>query len=72
MFKKIIDLSINKLIINNYKILTLIVYISINFKINRIIKSYYIIIISTYLIITILFKIVIIYIINVKTFVIHV
>ena len=94
-----INLQIRKFIINNYDMTILITCTFIDFKINRIVKSYYVVIISTYTIITILFKIqnfelssekdyffqlhvtlfnfeaknnTISYIMNVKTFVMHV
>ena len=51
-----INLQTRKLIINNYNITTFITYTFVNFKINRIIKSHHIIIISIYTIITISFK----------------
>ena len=56
--KKIMtNLQIRKLIINNCDITTSITYTSINFKINRIVKSHYIVIIFAYSIIIVLFKI---------------
>ena len=94
-----IDLQTRKLIINNCDMSTFITCTFVDFKINRIVKSHHVVIISTYTIMTILFKTqnfelsneknysfqlhvtsldfetkndIIIYIINVKTFVIHV
>ena len=93
------NLQTCKLIINNYNIIIFITCTFINFKINRIVKFYYIVIISIYTIMTILFKTqnfelsneknysfqshvtfldfetknnIMTYIINVKTFIIHV
>ena len=93
------NLQTRKFIIDNCDIMTFITCTFINFKINRIVKFHYIVIISTYTIMTILFKTqnfelfneknysfqsyvtsfdfetkndIIIYIMNVKTFVIHV
>ena len=51
------NLQIRKLIINNCDITTSITCTLIDFKINRIVKSYYIIIIFAYLIMIVLFKI---------------
>ena len=57
MFEKITtNLQIRKLIINNYNMSTFIIYTFVNFKINNIIRFYCVIFISTYTIITILFK----------------
>ena len=50
------NLQTRKLIIKNCKMIIFIIFISINFQINCIIKFYHIIIISTYSIIIILFK----------------
>ena len=46
-----------KFIINNYNMLTLIICTFINFKINRIMKFHYIVLILTYIIIKISIKI---------------
>ena len=97
--KMTINLQTRKLIIDNCDMMTFITCTFIDFKINRIVKSHYIVIISTYTIMTILFKTqdfelfneknysfqshvtsfdfetkndIMTYIINVKTFVIHV
>ena len=93
------NLQIRKFIIDNCDMMTFITCTFVNFKINRIVKFYYIVIISTYTIITISFKTqnfelfneknysfqshvtsfdfetknnIMTYIINVKTFVMHV
>ena len=56
--KKItINLQTRKLIINNCNIMTFITCTFIDFKINYIVKFYHVVIISTYTIITISFKI---------------
>ena len=97
--KMIINLQTRKLIIDNYNIMIFITCTFVDLKINRIVKFYHVVIISTYIIITISFKIqdfelfneknysfqlhvtlfdfetknnIITYIMNVKTFVIHV
>ena len=50
------NLQTRKFIIDNYDITTFITCTFVDFKINRIVKSHYIVIISTYTIMTILFK----------------
>ena len=54
--KMIINLQTRKLIIDNCDITTFITYTFIDFKVNRIVKSHHIVIISTYTIMTISFK----------------
>ena len=63
-----ISLQTHKFIINNYDILILIIYILVEFKINRIIKFHHIIIIFAYSIITILFKTKNVNLLNVKNY----
>ena len=51
-----INLQIRQFIINNYNITTSIIYTLIDFKINRIVKFYYIVTILIYIVIIVSFK----------------